>query len=495
MKNDYEMYQSVLSKRNEHRVKKERQKRIIIRTVPVLACLVLTVGLGLGYWNYSKNIPNIPSTPVIIEEVTTTSSVITTSVSISINSATTVSSTKTVRTTTAHTTEKSTTSVTETSTNAETTEANTTETIADPVTETQTQQTDVIETTVTTKFLVDKAVNNYNINNTTVHNQGKRGVVESVLYYKDKAQERQEQRIDNEIRRRQAISERRKERALQIINDTNKLRNFLILFFSILGIIVLTIVYFSAKTKINKAKEIKMHKGDIKLEQSYHYFIGQNYNDVELYLKDKGFSNIDLVETFALPKDGDVNAEDVKAVSINGNSSFSSEDWFSPDSTVRITYFREPQILTTTTVSTTAVTTTTSIILSENVERGIPETDVQEDTSVQVPEANIFDIKKAVENGDYSLVTPEFKATMDAYEAFYDDYIACMNRYTNASYGDDFAEFTNIMNEYFDMLEKLNEWSRKIDAIDESQLSPADDAYFLLVTLRIEQKLLGAIAY
>ncbi len=159
MKNDYEMYQSVLSKRNEHRVKKERQKRIIIRTVPVLACLVLTVGLGLGYWNYSKNIPNIPSTPVIIEEVTTTSSVITTSVSISINSATTVSSTKTVRTTTAHTTEKSTTSVTETSTNAETTEANTTETIADPVTETQTQQTDVIETTVTVTMTTQSSAN------------------------------------------------------------------------------------------------------------------------------------------------------------------------------------------------------------------------------------------------------------------------------------------------------------------------------------------------
>ena len=34
---------------------------------------------------------------------------------------------------------------------------------------------------------------------------------------------------------------------------------------------------------------------------------------------------------------------------------------------------------------------------------------------------------------------------MDAYEAFYDDYISCMNRYTNASYGNDFSEFTNIL--------------------------------------------------
>lgn len=154
MKNDYEMYQSVLSKRNEHREKKERQKRIIIRTIPVFACFVLTAGLGLGYWNYSKNIPNIPSYPDIGDEVTTSSEV-TTSVSTNSNSEATISSTKTVITTTAHTTEKATTSAAETSTStesSETTVANTTET------EPPTQETTVTETTVTAAMTTQSSV-------------------------------------------------------------------------------------------------------------------------------------------------------------------------------------------------------------------------------------------------------------------------------------------------------------------------------------------------
>ena len=77
---------------------------------------------------------------------------------------------------------------------------------------------------------------------------------------------------------------------------------------------------------------------------------------------------------------------------------------------------------------------------------------------------------------------------MDAYEAFYDDYIAFMQKYTSGE-GDIMA----MMNDYMTMLSNVEVWSRKIDAIDESMLSVADDAYFLLVTLRAEQKLLSII--
>ena len=145
----------------------------------------------------------------------------------------------------------------------------------------------------------------------------------------------------------------------------------------------------------------------------------------------------------------------------------------------------------TTLPTTTAEVTTTKVITTTTTTIATTTTIIT--TTQPVTEVSIFDIKKAVDNGDYSLVSPEFKATMDAYEAFYDDYIAFMNRYTSASSGDDFSELTNMMNDYFDMLDKMNEWSRKIDAIDENQLSPADDAYYLLVTLRIEQKLLGCL--
>ena len=195
MKNDYEMYQSVLSKRNEHREKKERQKRIIIRTVPVFACFVLTAGLGLGYWNYSKNIPNIPSYPDIGEEVTTSSEV-TTSLSTHINSAATISSTKTFITTTAHTTEKSTTSVTETSTSTESTEttvADMTETAAVTETEPPTQNTTVtvtmttqssVSTTVTTHD--DSHNSSYTTTTSDGHNMGgdyPKVIINGVAYY------------------------------------------------------------------------------------------------------------------------------------------------------------------------------------------------------------------------------------------------------------------------------------------------------------------------
>ena len=43
------------------------------------------------------------------------------------------------------------------------------------------------------------------------------------------------------------------------------------------------------------------------------------------------------------------------------------------------------------------------------------------------------------------------------------------------------------------MLDKMTEWTNKINAIDEKSLSPADDAYYLLVTMRVEKKLLGAL--
>ena len=120
----------------------------------------------------------------------------------------------------------------------------------------------------------------------------------------------------------------------------------------------------------------------------------------------------------------------------------------------------------------------------------MPETVPDEPVPAEETTNNVSfaDVKAAVENGDYSLVTPEFKETMDAYEAFYDEYIAFMKKYTSGE-----GDMMSMLGDYTNMLARLDEWSAKIDAIDENTLSPADDAYYLLVTLRIEQKLLGAL--
>ena len=127
---------------------------------------------------------------------------------------------------------------------------------------------------------------------------------------------------------------------------------------------------------------------------------------------------------------------------------------------------------------------------TETPETKMPETEapVTEPEESKPAEPSAGEIQQAVQNGDYSLVSPEFKATMDAYEAFYDDYLAFMNKYTSGE-----GDMMSMMNDYMTMISDMEEWSKKIDAIDESTLSPADDAYYLLVTLRIEKKLLGAV--
>ena len=142
---------------------------------------------------------------------------------------------------------------------------------------------------------------------------------------------------------------------------------------------------------------------------------------------------------------------------------------------------------TTTTTTTTAAETTTAPETTTKKKKTKPKTTKPPETTVtKAPEPDPKEIQNAVQNGDYSLVTPEFKATMDAYEAFYDEYLAFMKKYTSGE-GDMLA----MMNDYMTMMSKMEEWSNRIDAIDTNKLTPADDAYYLLVTLRIEKKLIG----
>ncbi|MEE3405021.1 MAG: DUF6591 domain-containing protein [Acutalibacteraceae bacterium] len=130
---------------------------------------------------------------------------------------------------------------------------------------------------------------------------------------------------------------------------------------------------------------------------------------------------------------------------------------------------------------------TTAPTTTEPVDEAPAETELPAEESAE-QELSAQDIQDMVTNGDYSLVTPEFKAFMDSYEAFYDNYIAFMQKY-NSGEGDMMA----MLNDYMTMMTELQEWTEKIDAIDEKTLSPADDAYYLLVTLGIEKKLLSAM--
>ncbi len=137
-------------------------------------------------------------------------------------------------------------------------------------------------------------------------------------------------------------------------------------------------------------------------------------------------------------------------------------------------------------IPTETTTTTTETTTAPETTAAAKKTTPETTTTEQGPTPE--EIRNEVQNGNYSLVTPEFKATMDAYEAFYDDYLAFMKKYTSGE-GDMMA----MLNDYTTMMAKMEEWSDRIDAIDETKLTPADDAYYLIVTLRIENKLIGAM--
>ena len=85
-------------------------------------------------------------------------------------------------------------------------------------------------------------------------------------------------------------------------------------------------------------------------------------------------------------------------------------------------------------------------------------------------------------------IRPEVKEFLDSYEAFMDEYAAFMQRYENASA----ADLADMMGEYAGFLNRFAEFEEKLDAMDESELTTAEAAYYLEVTSRVSQKLLLA---
>ena len=84
-------------------------------------------------------------------------------------------------------------------------------------------------------------------------------------------------------------------------------------------------------------------------------------------------------------------------------------------------------------------------------------------------------------------VSPEFKQTLDDYEAFIDDYLAFLDRYENSD------DVSGMLIEYTGYITKFTEIMSELDAVNEAELSDADAQYFTEVSARIYQKLMGAM--
>ena len=83
-------------------------------------------------------------------------------------------------------------------------------------------------------------------------------------------------------------------------------------------------------------------------------------------------------------------------------------------------------------------------------------------------------------------VTPAFKEMMDSYEAFFDEYIAFMEKYSKSD------NSLAMMTDYFNWLSKYTDYMEKLEEADDEDLSDADMEYYLEVSLRIEKKLIRA---
>lgn len=114
------------------------------------------------------------------------------------------------------------------------------------------------------------------------------------------------------------------------------------------------------------------------------------------------------------------------------------------------------------------------------------ETDSEEAESADVSEDP--DTGEESSESDSGLLSPEFKKTMDDYEAWFDHYCDVMKRYKEDSSDLELlSEMTDLMTEETTMLEEM-------ENMDQSEMNSAELAYYIEVTARIEKKLLE-VAY
>lgn len=89
---------------------------------------------------------------------------------------------------------------------------------------------------------------------------------------------------------------------------------------------------------------------------------------------------------------------------------------------------------------------------------------------------------------DTGLLSPEFKKTMDDYEAWFDHYCDVMKRYKEDSSN------LELLSEMTDLLTKEATMLEEMENMDQADMNAAELAYYLEVTARIEKKLF-AVAY
>lgn len=121
----------------------------------------------------------------------------------------------------------------------------------------------------------------------------------------------------------------------------------------------------------------------------------------------------------------------------------------------------------------------------ESTENNKAEKDTEKvkDTSKDSKKTDKEEKKKTESKKKEGAVSADFKKMMDSYEAFFDKYIKFMKKYENSD------DVVGMLNDYADYMTKYADYMQKLDAVDTSNLSTADAAYYAKVQARIMKKL------
>lgn len=107
-------------------------------------------------------------------------------------------------------------------------------------------------------------------------------------------------------------------------------------------------------------------------------------------------------------------------------------------------------------------------------------TQAEKTTKAEVAEKATTEKQSEKEN---TSVSPEFKNTMDEYEAFINEYVDFINEYTENS------SDLKLIAKYAEIMAKYSDYCDEIDDIDEDELSDSDLSYYLEVMSRVTKKI------
>lgn len=109
-----------------------------------------------------------------------------------------------------------------------------------------------------------------------------------------------------------------------------------------------------------------------------------------------------------------------------------------------------------------------------------PEEELEPEEEREPEEEPEDEQKESAEDG----ISPEFKAAMDSYEEFFDEYVAFMEKYSKSS------NPSGMIMDYSAYMMKYADTMKKLDQVDYDKLTVPEQAYYIEVMARIQKKLL-----